>query len=166
MLVGIPSAWATSGMGTSSNLVQEEHRPPIDLDGFERLEGELCVFAQDERVVGTNDVRRAIDLGPHDLDAMAGEPPVAGRHSIGKREEPRTERTRLVALVEALVYAKEDLVGEVFEIVRLNAEMSEAIPHVAEVLLENRSEVRAGDRGSELHRRYLSRHRSIHHRKR
>jgi hypothetical protein len=148
------------------DLVQKEDRPPIDLDSFERLEREISVFAQNECVVGANDVRSAIEIGPHDLDAMTGEPPVGRRHAIGKREEPRPERPRLIALVETLVYAKEDLVGEVFEIVRMNAEMSEAVPHVVEVLREDRSELRPDERGSDLHSGYLSRRRPIHHRKR
>ncbi len=153
-------------MATPSILVQKEHRPPVNLDGFERFEREFSVFANDERVVGADGVGGAIDRGPHDLDAMAGEPPVSRRHAIGKREEPWTEWTRPVALVEALVHAKEDLVGEIFEVVRMNAEMSETVPHVAEVLFEDGSEVRADERGSDLHSRYLSHRPPIHHRKR
>jgi hypothetical protein len=90
-------------------------------------------------------------MSHHHLDAMACEPPVSCGDSVGKREQPGTEGSRLVALVESLVHAKEDLVGQVFEIVLMNAKMSEAVPHVRKVFLEDGPEVRPNDRRSGLH---------------
>lgn len=144
------------GNGDSVDVMENEHRTAIELDGFQRFEREVSILAAYQRVVGARGVGRDIGLRANHLDPVPSEPPMRAGHAVGKRKQPGPQGTRLVAFFEALVHAQEDFVGEVFEVVGSNAEMPKAVPHVTEVFLKDSLEVRAGDGSSGLHRRYLS----------
>ena len=56
---------------------------------------------------------------------MTGETPIGGREAKREREEPRLERARPVVPREVRVDLHEDVVDEILEVPRLDAETAE-----------------------------------------
>ncbi len=74
----------------------------------------------------------------HEVQAVPGQAPVVGCNAQRDPEQPRPHRALRIEQRHLVVDAHEHFVRQVLEVTLLDAEAPQAVPHVAELLLEDR----------------------------
>ena len=120
-----------------------EHGPLVEVEGVEPALAEHTRARFFQALVGERTVVAGFGLrGRGDLVSVARESPMVGGRTIGKTEEPRSNRARSVVVVEVAEHGDEHVVGDVLHLRAGDPEPAQRGLHVVCVCVVDRTKCR------------------------